>query len=450
MPPYLPYTAPPAPSWVQFRQQLASRLNDPNNKFWTDQENAFYLTEALQMWNSLTAVWLADFPFQTQNGVVWYSVPGLSGSPRVYTVTDAYAFTLMEYHLLEPPTGETWTGTPQFNISMLQNALQRRRDETIQIGNCNIAQLNPISTSPNQRRTVLPQNVMEVRRIRYVPATGSGLTPSTLWPEDGMSFQQFSPTYLQTIGRPQSYAIVSAPPLAFDVNAAAQVPGTYDVLGLLQGPQFGLAADTLLSVPDDFSWVPKWGALGDLLGGESEATDPLRASYCQNRYNDGLKLISAQQWMVLGQLNGVATDAISLTEMDTFYPEWDSSSVAPPSIIMPGVDFVGISPPPGSSPVGVVLTLVQNAPIPANDAAAVQASPDVLDVLLDYAQHVAAFKQGGAEFTDTYPLLKNFVTAATKTNARLNEMGIFSDVLKEQSQRQTEMQPRFAESANAG
>ena len=431
-----------APTFLQLRQALAIRLDDITNQFWTDAENGLYIIEALRMWNVLTGYWKTDFPFQTSNGVVWYSVPKLINSPRVRTVTDADIYTMMEYHLLEPPTGAVWTGTPQFSIAGLSAALLRRRDETLQFGNCNLSD-DTQSALPNQRRFYLPDNVLEVRRARYVPDPAQDTHPVTLWREDGMSFQYFESRYLQTIRKPRSYAIVSAPPLAFDVNDSPSIPGTYDLLTLQTGPVFSPPAATPLGIPDDFSWIPKWGALGDLLAAESEANDPLRAAYCQQRYQDGLKLIAALPWMVLGQINGIAVDTPSVIEMDAFAPEWDSNPSAPAAVVTAGMDFIGISPVPPAG-LGVVLTLIANAPVPSVDTDTVQASPDVLDAILDAAQHLAALKQGGSEFTDTIPLFKNFVLAAMATNSRLSELGLFLDVLNEQGQRQLEMQPRFA------
>src|ERR1700761_8326937 len=124
---YAPYTT---PTFAQLKQSLAFRLN--NASFWTDAELGAYLTESLRTWNSLTGLWLASFVFQTSNGGTWYFVPSLTNSPRPYTVTDSDIYTVMEYHLLEPPTGGTWTGTSQFTISQLSQALQRQRDWLMQ------------------------------------------------------------------------------------------------------------------------------------------------------------------------------------------------------------------------------------------------------------------------------------------------------------------------------
>src|SRR5271157_1308287 len=131
-------------TYLQARQQLAARLADSANIFWTDDELKFYFCEALRTWNALTEQQNADFAFTATSAATWYDLSTLTGSPRLRTLTDAYLYTAMQYALLEPPTGAgTWTGTSQFSLADLQYALQRRRDEVIQISGCNLKQLPP-------------------------------------------------------------------------------------------------------------------------------------------------------------------------------------------------------------------------------------------------------------------------------------------------------------------
>lgn len=48
-----------------------------------------------------------------------------------------------------------------------------------------------------------------------------------------------------------------------------------------------------------------------------------------------------------------------------------------------------------------------------------QISKDYLNVILDYAEHLAAFKMGGEEFRHTYRAAANFFAAALAYNQRL-------------------------------
>src|ERR1700685_4338526 len=102
-------------TYSEARQQLAARLADPLMTFWADPELKVWLTEALRTWNALTEFWTAEYTFGASSTGVWYDISQLPGSPRVRTIVDTDVYTAMEYALLEPPTGGTWTGTTQFD-----------------------------------------------------------------------------------------------------------------------------------------------------------------------------------------------------------------------------------------------------------------------------------------------------------------------------------------------
>lgn len=425
-------------SWINYlqaRRLLANRLADPGMVFWSDDELGLYITEALRTWNALTEIWVADFAF-SPGAQIWYDVSLLPGSPRVRTITDSYIYTMMEYHLLEPPTGGAgWTGTSQFSLADLTNALQGTRDEMIQMSGCNLVNLPALPSMPNTRRIYFPDSTLEPRRARFVPDSG---TPTTMTREDGMAWDGFEPLHAQMPRVPQSWGVITGPPLAMDVDTAPNVAGVYDVISLQAGQTFNPPTQTLLGVPDDWSWLAKWGALAELFGRDSEATDRERAAYCLKRYNDGLKIMEQANWLLRATINGIPVDTPSVREMDGFSPEWQNSATAWPSVVTAGMDFVG--PTPGSQ--GVSMVLVGNAPVPVGDNDFVQVSRDSFDAIIDYAQVLASFKMGGFEFAQTKDLEKNFFLQAQENNVRLAKMGIFSDMLHLEGNRQNINQPR--------
>lgn len=436
-------------TFLNLRDALSRRLNDIGKVFWVDAELKLYIAEALRTWNALTATWNADFSFTIIGPAsqVWYDLRTLAGYPRKPTLTDADIYTIMQYHLLEPATGGgMWTGSSQFALTDLVQSLQRRRDEIIQLAGTNLAQFN-LPVSAGQRRISFSDNVLEIRRVRYVPSSGS---VATLWRDDGLGFQDFAPNYLQSNpspgqqpASPQQYNLTSNPPLNLDVDYPPPAGGVYDTIALVSGACLIPSVPSLLSIPDDLSWVAKWGALSDLLGSEDERQDAARADYCLQRYKDGLTLATQAPWLLLGQINGIPYDTVSFTEMDQYSPEWDSDPNAPVMLVQAGLDFLAVSPIPTVNKT-VVLTVVANAPIPVDNSDLVQASRDTLDAILDYAQMLGSFKMGGAEFSATKNLMKNFALAAIATNSRLEALGLFRDVLLSEGRLQEDTQERFA------
>jgi hypothetical protein len=429
-------------SWITLAQAISALQGKlQNSTFWTSAELQVYLNEALRFWNALTEQWNADFAF-TASGSTWANTGSLTYSPRLRSVTDAYLYTQMQYMLLEPPTGAgTWTGTNQFDLASMQYALDKRRNEVIQASGCNLGDL-PLSSTPNQRRVVLPDTVLEPKRLRFVPATNFG-NPITLTREDTQAFQYFESAYLQTDQTPQSWSVPSEPPLAFDVDFAPNIPGTYDMIALQSGPTFTPPSPSLLGIPDDWSWLPMYGALADLLGSESERTDRERAAYCLRRFTDGLTVMRNSNWLVQANINGQPCDTPSLFEQDCYSPEWQNNSNAWPAVVQAGMDLVAASP---TSSQSVNVTLVGNAPIPVLSGNYIQASRDVFDVILSYAQRLASFKEAGEEFMATEVLEKDFYRAAKETNHRLIALGIFTDELHSAGKREDVQVPRAVES----
>lgn len=432
----------PSFTWITYlaaRQALAARLADPNNVFWTDAELKIYFGEALRTWNALTEQWNSDFTFAVNPAVTWYNLATLVGSPRLRTLQDSDLYTSLQYSLLEPPTGGgSWTGTSQFTLADLQGALQRRRDEMIQVSGCNLNQLPPLPSTPYQRRTYFPDSTLEPIRTRFIPDSTSG--PITLFREDTLNFDAFDPTHLQTTQLPMAWSVITGPPLAMDVDTAPGVTGNYDVIYLQSGPVFNPPAGTLLGVPDDFAWVAKFGALADLLSRDSEATDRARAAYCLQRYTDGLKIMKAANWLVSATINGYPVDTPSMHEMDNYSAEWQNNAGVWPTLVQAGMDFVAPCPVALAATVG--MTVIGNAPIPILDGDFVQVSRDVMDAILDYAQVLASFKMGGAEFVATKDLEKNFYAVAMGTNKRLKDMGLWRDVVGSEGKKQDVAEPR--------
>jgi hypothetical protein len=71
------------------------------------------------------------------------------------------------------------------------------------------------------------------------------------------------------------------------------------------------------------------------------------------------------------------------------------------------------------------VSVVQNAPVPVAETDFIQVARDDYDTIIDYAQHLALFKTGGAEFAATVSLYQKFEQKAAQYNGRLADMGFF-------------------------
>jgi hypothetical protein len=491
---------------AQLGARLAAPLTDPPTSLWSATEGKNYIFRALQQFNILTNTWRADFTFNSPN--LWNSLGTLANSPRIRTATDAASYTMLQYYLMEPPSGAgAWTGTSQFALSDLQNALQTRRNEILQISSCNDVLLQNIPLTPNTRRTFLPDTTLDCIRVRYLAldtspaATGtsgassiivssstniaagqlvsgtgiapwatvtsvSGTTvtlslpntgtvsgvinfysPNDLYRDDTVALEWYeSPLYQLPSGTPQTFQLSSEPPLSFDVDITPNQPGVYEALVSQSGTPFTPPAATLLGIPDDWAFVLEYGALADLLGRESEATDRERSAYCLKRYQDYLTVITKTPWIMLGSVNGVACSVDSLEETDLYSVGWDlEPSSFGPAIIVGGIDFF-------ASPVGQScgLTVLGNAPLLDSTNTYLQVSRDSFDTVLDLAQSLASFKLAGSEWKAALELEARAIKFAAAENSRLKSLGAFTDVILQRGGAQDRAQERYSSKSNRG
>lgn len=439
-------------SWAQLQAALLQRLQDVSGVFTSSAEAQIYITEALQVLNAQTSAgtsgqWSVDYVFDFNPGDTWKSLD-VAGSPRQRTITDAQIQTQIEYMLLEPPTGLSWTGTNQFNITNLEQALQFRRDELLQMTGANV--INQLVNSPvNSQKTILADSTLDVRRVRWIPDSSvSSESPYALGRSDVVAGDAYGYSSAITLGSPDSWRITANAPLEFDVSCPPNSPGQWDMLLLYSETPFTPPTPSVLGLPNDWCWVAMYGALADALGNEPEAADPLRAKYCRMRYERGMKAMMTLPWLLNASVAKLPADTPSYKEMDAYAQNWENTWPSDdPQIVVGGMDFVALAPfvPSDGSTVSSVLTVVGNAPV--DPAQPVQLSRDAVDAVLDYAQHLASFKMGGADFMATMPLLKQFEDYCAAQNRRYAALGIFRFDMLQDGNRAEEIDPRFEKPA---
>ena len=442
---------------------LLQRLQDSGGVYTTVAEAQLYLIEALRVLNCQTAGQNIDYEFSFNTGDTWKSL-NISASPRQRTITDTQIYQEMQYHLLEPASGGTWTGTNQFNITNLSNALQFRRDELLQASGANPINITTINSPTMGVTTTLPDTVLDLRRVRWIAIDSSATTssnssgpnaPYALCREDIVSVDAYGDQLSLEPGAPDSWLITSTAPLTFNISCTPNVPGQWDLIAIESGASLNPPTATVLGLPNDWCWVAKYGALADALSNSPEATDQLRAKYCRTRYERGMKAMMSLPWLIDASIASQPVDTPSVEEMDSYEQNWENiHSANDPQIVVGGVDLIAVAPFNTSStgfgqgyfgggagtPISAVLTLVGNAPI----TDPIQLPRDGVDAILAYAQHIAMLKAGGKLFTDTLPLYEQFEKYCRSQNRRYEALGIFRKEMIMEGNRGVEFDPRFS------
>jgi hypothetical protein len=430
-------------TFASLKDALALRLSDSGNVYWSDDELGEMIKEALQTWGLLTGYWRERGQFTSTEDVAFYELSTMTNTdaevllPR--TQTDSSLVKVMQYHLLEPATGISWTGSDQFTLSDMTEALQRRRDQLLLETGCVLTRSTAFNAA-NEGVVELADTTMDVRRLVW---TG-GLTGTT-WPvyrDDPSRQHNYSLDDLNTPGVPSTFSTLGDAELSLQLVPAPSQPGTLDMLTLRTGASLNPAAGVALGIPNDMAWIIKWGALADVLGKEGPARDLGRSYFCERRWRMGVELARLSPVTLDVSLNGVPVSTDSLSNLDKFMPNWQSTSGTVDTAV-PINNYLVLAPKPSDEYL-VTVTVVRAAILPSLDTDYVQIGREYLNVILDYAEHLASFKMGGMEFRTTFKAAENFLTAAIRYNERMAASNPNAINILRQSLKDLEDSPRRA------
>lgn len=435
-------------NFAQAVAQLSARLN--NAGYWTQAEMQFALVSALRMWQALACSYKTRGEFSVDNPTVLIDLhavlPDLAPS-----VTDQSLVSEIQYHLLEPATGNSWTGSDQFTLAEVVNALQRRRNQFL----VETAALQTYTKTipgppPSVNRLLLTDKTIDVRRLEWIDtATGER---TVLYRDDDFSSLSFNPGWPQDPDLPQVYSVAITSPTTVELIPSPLNEGTLESVTINAGPDLDPTGETatILGIPDDYTWAVKFGALADLLQVDGPTRDPQRAKFCEMLYAAGVEAAKINPVILLARANNELLYVESIFNLDTFIPSWencpsDSTQVSGAS----GRNIFALAPVVATS-VGATLDYVPNMPVPVSTADYVQVGRETLEVILDLAFIFCVFKQGGQEFIDSTALYPNFIRLAGVANSRISASAFYKTALDMPSHSQDKDVPRTrGENTNA-
>lgn len=424
------------------RSTLAARLQDPNLVYWNQPlELDNCLIEAVRVYQALTGTYKRKIAFPTVQNVNYYDLPNLTGATNgdavAYHVTDVEIANNVLAALLEPPLSLGWVGSGQFTLLQLQSALQGRVNRFLSDTGCRVSQRTIAGPSPPADIAALPDATLDVRRAAWLPLPGQTVGQTVFYPVyplgrlDEWAAQAYIPEATQNPTQPYSYSVFGTAPLQIRMLPPPLDEGNIDCLFVEAGPTLNLnpSAPILLSIPDDLTPALKWGALADLLGSDGPCRDAVRAAYCEQRYKEFVQSASLYPAVLLADIDNVTCGLGSVFDMDFYMPDWQQISGVPSFVGLCGRNIACVGSTPDAGPYGIGLVAVANAPVTL--AGYIQVDRGAIDPVLDYAQHIASFKMGGAEFDATTPLYGNLIAAAKAQNGRLDAVSFYRSQLQQ-------------------
>ena len=431
-------------TFATLRTRLSQRLGDENKVFWVDTELGLYLIEALRMWGALTAYWRERGVFPTVQGTAFYDLGSLLSNGAALllsrTLTDRQMIQLMQYHLLEDASSQVaWNGTDMFNLDDLRFFLQYRRNQFLFDTGIVLTRSAQNMPAPPIGRVQLPDTIIDVRRVNWIDSSGGNYV---LWREDEYNFTAFAVAWDSNPGTPSVYSVAAVKPLELQVNPPPIVSGTMELIAVQTGADLDPANGvTALGIPDDWCWAVKWGAISDLLAAPGLPYDPFRMAIAEQMYDLGVKAAKQLPVVITAQLNGINTQPAAIFDVDAYLgTNWQDTQTMPTIVGAAGnlVVIAGLA----DGVYSITLDVVRKAPVPTVDEDYIQIGREYLDTILDMAQWLAAFKQGGSEITAIQPLFDSFMAEAKRYNAHLSAAVRDWSVMAGQSHREESYVPR--------
>lgn len=147
-------------------QQLAIALRDPNNSYWCPVELHNAIIEALRIFQALTGYYRQRASFPSVVSTAFYDLRSVIPNEYKFTITDNDLLAEIQAHLLEP-IANPWTGTDQFSITAVLNALADSRDSFLFDTGIYITRSTQAGPVPPTSRAQLPQTAIHVRRVGW-------------------------------------------------------------------------------------------------------------------------------------------------------------------------------------------------------------------------------------------------------------------------------------------
>lgn len=402
-------------TFAAIKTALAYRLGDTGKVYWTDTELGLYIHEALRTWGLLTGYWRESGTFNTTSGTALYDISTLQGGGvdlLSYAVTDTTLATVIQYHLLEPATGTTWTGSEQFTLTDLTDALTRRRDMFLVDTGARLTNSTQV-IGAGAKYVDVSEDIQIIKRLAW---TSAGSVTYPLFPEDISSQRNYSNSFLNTQDIPATYSFSTNTPSRYLIAPPPNQPGTLNILSINNGATL-TAQGVAVGVPDDMTPIVKWGAMADMLGREGPGQDLTRSYFCERRYRMGVELAKIYPTVINAQINGVDLSPDAIGNLDRYNLNWQSSTGVP-EFVASMRNYIALATCPNGI-FSILLDVVCKAPVPSHDGAFIQIGEEYLNNILDYAEHLAAFKCGGEEFRHTYRAADSFFNAALAYDERL-------------------------------
>jgi hypothetical protein len=411
----------------QFITRISYLLDDVSAVYWTSTEIQYATYEALRVWGAFTNYWRTRGTFQLNPansplfGNPYVDLSQALPALRTRTYTLDQMVREIQYMLLEAPNGIAGTGmSGQVSITAILNAIQDARNRFVVDTHLPLTLLdNPsVTLQPSGLGTFL-QSVAYVHRAMWQDQQGGNQFQgvwSNLWREDAWAVDKSHYDWTGEPGIPQAFSEAENAPLAIQLIPAPVNSGTLELVVVLS-LQMNLGnQNTTFQVPDEWVHAIKYGALSLILDSSSQINDPMRAQYCEQRYQQSTEAAVSMGGSIIRALsNGLPLPLDTLVNIDLSNPYW-RTQIGPPVSFGVMYDLIGVNPAFQDQAYGIAADVIQTAPLPTMGDF-IQIGPEDLEHIEKYVLHTLSFKCGGNDFKTTMTGYDEFMKAVAGRKA---------------------------------
>jgi hypothetical protein len=431
-------------TWGNLKTTTLNRLGGAG--FYTDTEVGLYLAEALRVWNLLTATWNSEAELNSVQNQIFYKTTLLVDSSNEGAVTDRNILNEIQYHTLETPNNGASISSGIWSTAEFIDALNYRLALFVAETKIHLARNTFASTIGRTRYDLgasINNRVLNIHRAAWVETSGReyGMTPVSRHSYDMLAPTHGTGLVVSESHTPDAYVSASTEVThSFFSIPPAPKAGTYDIIHTELQSSALSNSGVKVKLPDMFSPYIKWGAIADLLRKDGEANDPTRAEYAEARFREGILLA---RYMAKDNFNtrvwfgNWALPRTSLYSLDFGNPGWQDDTFSPIAAdsggmfewFPVGATQIGLHPADSVGGYPIVVEGLTNPTIPSSDGTSVDLDQANLERIIDYAQHIARFKQGGQEFASSMGLFENFLKTARSEEMQRDLKGLHDDAL---------------------
>lgn len=200
------------------------------------------------------------------------------------STTDQQILTEVQYALLETPNSGASLTSDLWSLAEVLQALNDAQTAFLQ-DSLLLFQRTTLPSVPGTKRFPVPSDWLATARVAWQTPTG---TYSELPKHDSLQADFATPAWdSDSLPAPVGYMDVQLPSLEIQLEPLPSVGGLIHLLYAAVGATLANTGVALL-VPDEFAPYVKWKTLQILLSKIGRGQDPVRAGYCQQRYDEGV------------------------------------------------------------------------------------------------------------------------------------------------------------------